>query len=109
MRLYGETRPEEVGVLADAALAGGAEVEEGAHTFTVAAIDDDGMQVPAMVAQLLSLPCATVVVDLQIEGGTATAKREIEGGHDGSACGRTAYRFSGLGRGNKFLLALRKQ
>jgi hypothetical protein len=50
--------------------------------FGKQAIDDDGMQVPAMVAQLLSLPCATVVVDLQIEGGTATAKREIEGGHE---------------------------
>jgi electron transfer flavoprotein beta subunit len=37
--------------------------------FGKQAIDDDGMQVPAMVAQLLNLPCATVVVDLQIEGG----------------------------------------
>jgi len=50
--------------------------------FGKQAIDDDGMQVPAMVAQLLNLPCATVVVDLQIDAGVATAKREIEGGHE---------------------------
>lgn len=45
-------------------------------------IDDDNLQVPAMVAVLLDLPCATVVVDLQIEGGHVTAKREVEGGHE---------------------------
>jgi electron transfer flavoprotein beta subunit len=50
--------------------------------FGKQAIDDDNMQVPAMVAQMLALPCATVVVDLEIEGGVATAKREIEGGHE---------------------------
>ncbi len=50
--------------------------------FGKQAIDDDAMQVPAMVAQVLGLPCATVVVDLQIAGGVATARREIEGGHE---------------------------
>jgi len=50
--------------------------------FGKQAIDDDNMQVPAMVAQMLSLPCATVVVGLDIEGGVARAKREIEGGHE---------------------------
>jgi electron transfer flavoprotein beta subunit len=50
--------------------------------FGKQAIDDDNMQVPAMVAQLLGLPCATVIVKLSIEGGTATATREIEGGHE---------------------------
>lgn len=50
--------------------------------FGKQAIDDDSMQVPAMVAQMLGLPCATVVVDLKIDGGVATAKREIEGGHE---------------------------
>jgi electron transfer flavoprotein beta subunit len=50
--------------------------------FGKQAIDDDNMHVPAMVAQMLALPCATVVVDLEIEGGVATAKREIEGGHE---------------------------
>lgn len=50
--------------------------------FGKQAIDDDNMQVPAMVAQLLGLPCATVVVDLSIRDGVATAKREVEGGHE---------------------------
>jgi electron transfer flavoprotein beta subunit len=50
--------------------------------FGKQAIDDDGMQVPAMVAELLGLPCATVVVSLDIEDGQATARREIEGGHE---------------------------
>jgi electron transfer flavoprotein beta subunit len=35
-----------------------------------------------MVAELLGLPCANVVVDLQIEGGKARAEREVEGGHE---------------------------
>ncbi|MBT8462694.1 MAG: electron transfer flavoprotein subunit beta/FixA family protein [Gemmatimonadetes bacterium] len=50
--------------------------------FGKQAIDDDNMQVPAMVAQLMGLPCATVVVDLKVEGRGATATREIEGGHE---------------------------
>ncbi len=50
--------------------------------FGKQAIDDDGMQVPAMVAELLGLPCATVVVSLDIADGQATARREIEGGHE---------------------------
>ncbi len=45
-------------------------------------IDDDNLQVPAMVAELLGLPCATVVVDLQIDGERVRAKREVEGGHE---------------------------
>jgi len=50
--------------------------------FGKQAIDDDSMQVPAMVAQLLGLPCATVVVELEIDGRAVTARREIEGGHE---------------------------
>jgi electron transfer flavoprotein beta subunit len=50
--------------------------------FGKQAIDGDGMQVPAMVAQLLTLPCASVVVDLEVTDGVARAKREIEGGHE---------------------------
>ena len=50
--------------------------------FGKQAIDDDGMQVPAMVAELLGLPCATVVTGLEIDGRTATARREVEGGHE---------------------------
>ncbi len=50
--------------------------------FGKQAIDDDNMQVPAMVAELLGLPCASVVVDLRIEGRHVVAHREIEGGHE---------------------------
>ncbi|UCF20739.1 MAG: electron transfer flavoprotein subunit beta/FixA family protein [Gemmatimonadota bacterium] len=50
--------------------------------FGKQAIDDDNLQVPAMVAELLELPCATVVVELQVADGRATAKREVEGGHE---------------------------
>jgi electron transfer flavoprotein beta subunit len=50
--------------------------------FGKQAIDDDGMQVPAMVAELLGLPAATVVVSLEVEGGRAVARREVEGGHE---------------------------
>jgi electron transfer flavoprotein beta subunit len=40
----------------------------------------DNGQVPAMVAELLGLPQATVVTRLEIEGAAASAFREIEGG-----------------------------
>lgn len=50
--------------------------------FGKQAIDDDNMQVPQMVAEFLELPCVTVVVDLEIEGSRATARREVEGGHE---------------------------
>ena len=50
--------------------------------FGKQAIDDDSMQVPAMVAQVLGLPCATVVVDVAVSGRSLTAKREVEGGHE---------------------------
>ncbi|MDX1577869.1 MAG: electron transfer flavoprotein subunit beta/FixA family protein [Gemmatimonadota bacterium] len=50
--------------------------------FGKQAIDDDNMQVPPMVAELLELPCATVVVGLEIADGRVEARREVEGGHE---------------------------
>ena len=50
--------------------------------FGKQAIDDDNMQVPQMVAEFLGLPCVTVVVELEISDGRATARREVEGGHE---------------------------
>jgi electron transfer flavoprotein beta subunit len=51
------------------------------------AVDDDASQVGPMVAELLGLPCVTVVTRLTMEGGGAagpgakvTVQREIEGG-----------------------------
>ncbi|MDZ4701469.1 MAG: electron transfer flavoprotein subunit beta/FixA family protein [Rhodothermales bacterium] len=46
------------------------------------AIDADHGQVPSRLAQILGLPCATVVVKLEIDGTRATALREVEGGHE---------------------------
>ncbi len=48
------------------------------------AVDDDRMAVPAMLAEQLDWPQATVVVELTVaeDGASATAKREVEGGHE---------------------------
>jgi electron transfer flavoprotein beta subunit len=48
--------------------------------FGKQSVGADNGQVPAMVAELLGLPQATVVIKLAVEGGEATAVREIEGG-----------------------------
>ena len=50
--------------------------------FGKQAIDDDNLQVPAMVAELLGIPSATVVVSLSVAGKNAKAEREVEGGHE---------------------------
>lgn len=46
------------------------------------AIDDDHAQIPSRIAQLLDLPCATVIIELNIDNNQATAQREVEGGHE---------------------------
>jgi electron transfer flavoprotein beta subunit len=50
--------------------------------FGMKAIDDDLQAVGPMVAELLGLPAATAVTEFSVEGGTVTAQREIEGGHE---------------------------
>ena len=50
--------------------------------FGKQAIDDDNVQVPQMVAELLEVPGASVVVKLDINGDQATAEREVEGGKE---------------------------
>ncbi len=44
------------------------------------AIDDDCLQVPQLLAQMLNLPSVSVVVGCEEAGGKYTLKREIEGG-----------------------------
>jgi electron transfer flavoprotein beta subunit len=44
------------------------------------AIDDDNMHVGTMVAELMNIPHVNVVTKLEINGETATAEREVEGG-----------------------------
>ncbi len=43
-------------------------------------VDHDQQQVGPMLAELLDLPCVTVVSELQVEDGKVVAHREIEGG-----------------------------
>lgn len=50
--------------------------------FGKQAIDGDHAQTPSRVAQILGLPCVTVVVKLEIDGQSGIATREIEGGHE---------------------------
>lgn len=44
------------------------------------AVDDDSSQVPERVAEILDIPHVSVVTDLEVGDGFATAVREIEGG-----------------------------
>jgi len=44
------------------------------------AIDDDCLQVPQLVAQMLGLPSVAVVVSCEENGGNYTLKREVDGG-----------------------------
>ena len=46
----------------------------------VKAVDDDQQQVGPMLATLLGRPCATQVSEFQVDEGTITARREVEGG-----------------------------
>ncbi len=50
--------------------------------FGKQAVDDDQAQVGPMVAELLGLPCATLVAAFALEGERVTAEREIEGGRE---------------------------
>jgi electron transfer flavoprotein beta subunit len=44
------------------------------------AIDDDALQVPQILAQLLNLPSVSVVVGFELNGTQIKVKREIDGG-----------------------------
>jgi len=48
--------------------------------FGMKATDDDQQQVGPMVAEILGLPCVTVVAELSAEEGKVVCHREIEGG-----------------------------
>ena len=50
--------------------------------FGKQSIDYDDSQVGTMVAELLSLPSASVIVKLEVLENNATVDREIEGGHE---------------------------
>jgi electron transfer flavoprotein beta subunit len=50
--------------------------------FGKQSVDDDAAQVGPMVAELLGIPCVTVIAKFELEGRVATAEREIEGGRE---------------------------
>jgi len=57
------------------------------HNFNIIfcgkqSVDFDDSAVPQMLAEFLGYSCATVVVDLKLEGNKVTAEREIEGGRE---------------------------
>ena len=56
------------------------EVEFDILFFGKQAVDDDNAQVSSLVAQMLDLPCVTVVTKLKLADGKAVAHREVEGG-----------------------------
>lgn len=50
--------------------------------FGKQAVDDDNCQVGSMVAQLLNIPCVTVISKLEVSDKKAVAHRQIEGGSE---------------------------
>ncbi len=59
--------------------------QEGGYDLIIAgkeSIDYNGGAVPGMVAQLLNQPFVNACVGLEVNGGEATAVREIEGGKE---------------------------
>ncbi len=54
--------------------------------FGKQATDGDGAQVGPRVAELLGMPCVTVVTGLEVKDGQVRAEREIEGGLEVCAC-----------------------
>lgn len=58
------------------------ELSPDAVFFGKQSVDYDDGSVGVMVAEMLGLPCVSVVVKLEVAGGKATAEREIEGGRE---------------------------
>lgn len=50
--------------------------------FGMQAADDDSAQVGTLVARMLSLPNASMVVEVELHDGKLRAHREVEGGHE---------------------------
>jgi len=50
--------------------------------FGMKAVDDDQQQVGPMVAELLGLPCVTVVTKFEVADGRVVCHREVEGGYE---------------------------
>ncbi len=75
--------------------------------FGKLAVDDYGQQTGPMVAELLDRACATAIVELRVEGGTAHVVREIEGGTETSSCALPAVLTCDKGLNNPRLPSLK--
>jgi electron transfer flavoprotein beta subunit len=58
------------------------EMEYNLILFGKQGVDNDNLQVGPMVAELLNLPCATFISELNLEDGKAIVEREVEGGFE---------------------------
>jgi electron transfer flavoprotein beta subunit len=66
-----------------------AELKDGGYDlvlFGKIAADDSNHAVGTMTAELLGLPCLTAISHLEIDGGSVTAEREVEGGIEVVTC-----------------------
>lgn len=50
--------------------------------FGKESIDSNGAGIPGMVAELLDIPFASQAIELNVEGGQAVMKREMDGGYE---------------------------
>jgi len=50
--------------------------------FGKESIDSNGAGIPGMVAELLDIPFASQAIELNVEGGKAQLKREMDGGYE---------------------------
>ncbi len=50
------------------------------------AVDDYGQQTGPMIAELLEVPCATAITQLEVADGRAHVAREVEGGIEPASC-----------------------
>ncbi len=75
--------------------------------FGKMAVDDSNHQVGTMVAELLGLPCVSAIVKLEVDGGRATAEREVEGGLEVVECALPAVFTADKGLNNPRYPALK--
>ncbi|HWY28897.1 MAG TPA: electron transfer flavoprotein subunit beta/FixA family protein [Candidatus Sulfotelmatobacter sp.] len=80
IHLKSENYPDDPSAVARALAAELKSVEFDVLLFGKKGVDDDNQQVGQMVAELLSIPCVTQIVKLEISDGNAIAHREVEGG-----------------------------
>jgi electron transfer flavoprotein beta subunit len=80
IHLKSDKVPDDPGSIARALFSEMKSLEFDLILFGKKGVDDDNQQVGQMVAELLSIPCVTQIVKLEVSDGKAVAHREVEGG-----------------------------